>query len=340
MKKMISVSLAAILSLALTACGTGGVQETSSQGGASTAPQEAKKDEKWPTKPINMIISYAPGGSTDVTARILMPYVEKELGVPINVINKPGGSGWIGWTELAKANPDGYTLGYVNTPNIMTGYMDPKQNRKENLDSFSFIANHIVNPGIIGIRKDETRFTDIKSLIEYAKNNELTATASGVGSDEHYAALNMNKTFGTKFRVVQNKGSAEAPVQVMGGHVDVLLANVGDAYTLHQSGEIKIVAVTTEERSPFLPDIATLKENGLEGVIFMSAAGVAAPKGVDPEKLEILRAAIEKGMKNEEQIKKQADAGLQMDYKDGQDYMNMLKADEELVNSLRDMMGW
>lgn len=327
MKKIINLSLVAILMLALTACGQ-----------SPSSAQETKKD-KFPNKPINLIISYAAGGDTDTGARILMPYVEKELGVPINIINKPGGGGWVGWSELANAKPDGYTIGYLNVPNLMTGYLDPKQKRKENLESFAPIANHITDPGAIAIRKDEKRFTDIKSLMEYAKKNQLTITANGVGSDEHYVSLMMNKNYGTKFTPVFDKGVAESQAAVMGGHVDVLFGNVGGVFSLHKAGEIKVIAVMSEKRSPFLPDVPTLKESGFD-VISGSSRGIAAPKGVDPEKLEVLRAALEKGIKNQEQIEKQGKSGLQVDYKDGQDYVNLLKKYEKDVLNLRDLLGW
>jgi tripartite-type tricarboxylate transporter receptor subunit TctC len=337
MKKISRLFLAALLTLALTACGGGGSKETSTQGQSSTPAQGAK--EKWPDKPINLIISYAAGGDTDVGARLLMPYVEKELGVPINIINKPGGGGWIGWTELANANPDGYTIGYINVPNLMTGYLDPKQKRKENLDSFAPIANHITDPGIIAIRKDEKRFTDIPSLMEFAKHNELTITSNGVGSDEHYVALMLNRDYGTKFTPVHNKGVAESQAALIGGHIDVMFANVGGAAKLHKDGELKVIGVMSEERSPFLPEVPTLKESGID-IVSGSSRGIAAPKGVDPEKLEILRAALKKGITNEEQIKKQGESGLQVDYKDGQDYINLLKKYEQDVLGLRSLLGW
>ena len=133
----------------------------------------------FPTRPITLIVSFSAGGGTDVGARLLIPYVEKELGVNINVVNKPGGSGWVGWTELLSAKPDGYTIGYINTPNLLVGYLDPQFNRDENIDSFALISNHVVDYGAISISPKETRFTNAKELFEYAKINEVTATTTG-----------------------------------------------------------------------------------------------------------------------------------------------------------------
>lgn len=344
MKKLLTLLMIfTLVATTLVACGgTESAPAATNEGETKAETKTETKSEApdFPTKPITVIVSYSAGGGTDTGARILLPYVEKELGVPVNVVNKPGGGGWIGWTALATAKPDGYTIGYINSPNLMTGYLDPKYKREHNLESFEPITNHVTDPGAIAIRVDEDRFTNVKELIEYAKKNDLTATSTGVGSDDHYASLKINHKYNTKFIAVHNKGSANSRAAVLGGHVDVLFANVGELTTLHKNGEIKIIAVMTKERSPFLPDVPTLEESGYPGVYSWSARGLAAPKGVDPEKLEILRAALEKGIKNEEQIEKMGEMGLQVDYKDGADYIQVLKSDEQSVIDLKELLGW
>ncbi|QNB48060.1 tripartite tricarboxylate transporter substrate binding protein [Thermanaerosceptrum fracticalcis] len=299
----------------------------------------AKKDDKYPSKPINVIVSYAAGGGTDVGARILLPYVEKELGVPLNVINKPGGGGWVGWTDLLKADPDGYTIGYINTPNLMTGYLDPQYKRDKTIDDFAVIANHVLDYGAIAINPKETRFKDLKELLEYAKKNEVTATTTGVGSDDHIAILKINKALGTKFVPVHTKGAAEGKASVMGGHVDTYFANVGEVLAPHKSGELKTIGVMAPERSEFFPDIPTLKEAGAD-VTSWSGRGLAAPKGIDPAKLEKLVAAFEKAMKNEEHIQKMKDMGLAPKFMKGEEYVKFLKDDEKGVIEVSDLLGW
>lgn len=351
MKKMLTLTLVLLLALfTLAACG--GNQETGQQANSESKSSESSntsksesesnesKESDFPNKPINVIVAYSAGGGTDTGARILLPHVEKELGVTVNVVNKPGGGGWVGWTELAKADPDGYTIGYINTPNLMTGYLNPEFNRKEDLSSFTPIANHVKDPGAIAIRIDEDRFTNMEELIEYAKANVLTATSTGVGSDDHYASLKLNHKFDTQFKGVHNSGSANSQAAVLGGHVDVLFANVGEVTTLHNNEELKVIAVMDKERAPSLPDVPTLAESGYPDVYSWSARGLAAPAGIDPEKLEILRAALEKGIKNEEQKSKMAELGLAIDYRDGKGYQDLLQADEDGVKELLDLLGW
>ena len=350
MRKFVAVSVIVISLLALmTACGGGntaapqggqsGEPSSSAPPDSSNAQQPSGQSEDFPTDTITLIVAFSPGGETDTGARILAPYVEKELGVALNIVNKSGAGGWVGWAELVNSKPDGYTIGYVNTPNLITGYLNPSANRKENLDSFAFIANHVTDAGAIAIRVDEDRFTNINELVEYAKTHEVTSTSTGVGSDDHVAALKLNRHYGTRFQAVHGEGAAESVSNVLGGHVDVLFANVGSLTPLHKNGEIKVVAVMSEERSPFLPDVPTLKESGYE-VYSWSSRGIAAPAGIDPDRLQILRDAFAAAIRNEEHIAKMAEMGLQVDLKVGDEYEAMLRQEEQGVAELLDLLGW
>lgn len=332
----------AVVMAIVTACG-GASKPASEPAAGGAAPQPAApaaSEAKFPSEPINLIVSYSPGGGTDTSARILQPFLEKELGVPVNVLNKPGGGGWVGWAELAAAKADGYTIGYINAPNILTGYLNPSANRKENLDSFQFLANQVSNPEIIAIRTDETRFTNIQELMEYAKTNEVTTTGTGVAGDDHVAALRLNKNFGTKFTAVQFPGTAESRTAVLGGHVDVLFASVDEVYSLHQNKELKVIAVMEKERSKFLPDVPTLEEGGFPNVYSSSTRGIAAPVGVDPAKIEVLSKALENAIQNQEQVAKMEEMAIAIKYLNGPDYTAALKQEEAGVKEVFDLLGW
>src|SRR5699024_1359772 len=135
----------------------------------------------------------------------------------------------------------------------------------------------VTDPGAISIRNDEDRFTDLKSLIEYAKTHELTTTSTGVGSDDHISALQLNKELGTKFKVVHTEGASEGMVSFLGGHIDVLFNNVGEAFQPNDQGELTTVGVLAEERSEFLPDVPTVEESGFGPIYGSSPRGVGAP---------------------------------------------------------------
>src|SRR5699024_550747 len=112
----------------------------------------------YPNETITLIVPFGPGGGTDIGARDLVPYVEEELGVDIEITNIDGGGGWVGWNRLVNADPDGYTLGYLNTPNIISGYMNPELERSHDLDSFTTISTHVSDPAVVAVNEDEDRF--------------------------------------------------------------------------------------------------------------------------------------------------------------------------------------
>ncbi len=308
--------------------------------GGDKKPQEDKKQQKYPTRPITVLVSFAAGGGTDLGVRLLLPHVEKELGVPMSVQNKTGGGGWAGWNELLSGNADGYTLAVINTPTVTTGYMNPSVARKRTLDDFELIANHVIDYGAIAIRPDEKRFTNMKELMEYAKKNEVTGSSAAVASDDHIAMLKLNKEFGTKFLAVHTKGAAEGKSSVMGGHIDVYFANVGEVTTPHQDKELKVVGIMGPKRSKFLPDVPTLNESGYQNIYSWAARGFAAKKGITPEQRDVLVAAFEKAMTNPAHIKKMEEMGLEISFLKGQDYVKLWKADEEGMKKVLDLLGW
>lgn len=335
MKKMKRSMIGLLLVIAAVLAGCGAQSEE----GAS-ANSEGKSDGGFPEKPITVVVSFAAGGGTDVGARILLPYVEEELGVPITVVNKPGGGGWVGWNELVNSKTDGYTIGYINTPNLMTGYMNPELNRDNSLEDFDMIANHVTDYGAIAVAANDDRFDTIEDLIEFAKENTVTTTSTGVGSDDHILAMKLNEALGTKFEAVHGEGAANGKAGVLGGHVDVYFANVGEVAAPAESGELKALAVSAPERSEFMEDVPTLEEKGFGEIYGFSARGVAYPAGMDEEVMKTIQDAFEKALNNPDQVQKMADMGLAVDPLIGEDYYNFLKEEEEVVEKLKPLMGW
>jgi tripartite-type tricarboxylate transporter receptor subunit TctC len=296
--------------------------------------------EAYPEKPISAIISFGAGGNTDVGARILFPKVEPELGSSLTIINKPGGGGWVGWTNLVNAKSDGYTIGYINTPNLITGYLNPLYKRDKSLDDFELIANHVTDYGVISINKDEKRFSTIQELVEYAKENTLTVSTTGANGDDHIAMLKMNKKFGTQFVPLHTSGTAQQRAAIQGGHVDVGFSNVGDTNGAYKNGELKILAIMSPNRSKFIPDVPTLEESGFPGVVSWSARGIAAPKGLTAQQIELLQQAFIKGMNDPEHLKKMDEMGLMVDIRTGDEYKKMLMEEEAGVKELKSILGW
>ena len=326
MKKLLCLVTLLVLSVGLVGCG------------GKAQPKSAAKAD-YPTKPITLIVSFSAGGGTDLGARLLAPYLEKELGVPVVVENKPGGGGWIGYSEMLKAKPDGYTLGYVNTPGLITGYLNPSAKRQQNLDSFSYIANHVIDPGVIAVRANDNRFNTIQELVDYAKKNEMTATTNGVGSGNHFASLEMNKELGTKIKPVHFAGTSEALTAVLGGHIDIFVVKVGEILEPVKDKQFKVLGVMSKERVPQFPNIPTLRESVGE-VINTTVRGVAASKDLDPKILAKLQTAFQNAMKNPEHIQKLEKLGLVVDGRTGEEFKKLLKEEEKIAIELKPLLGW
>lgn len=337
------------MTLSLVACGTSGDSGAESTPPASQNENQQSETEgtdtsseyaSYPEEPITVIVAYGAGGGTDISARILLPYVEKELGVPLNVVNITGGSGWVGWTELLNSPKDGYTIAYINTPTVITGYLNPEVNRDNHIDDFELIANHVIDYGVLVIRPDDTRFSNLEEIIEYAKENEVTVTTTGLASDDHIAALKMNEEFGTKFVPVHDTGFGTSKAAVLGGHVDAMFVNVGDVFVDHERGELKTVAVLAPERSELMPDVPTVEEITGKEVYNWASRGVAAAKGVPEEIIEKLNKAFLKAMEDEELNSKIKEVGLAMVPLDREEYYEFLLEEEKTLIELMPLLGW
>jgi tripartite-type tricarboxylate transporter receptor subunit TctC len=276
----------------------------------------------YPTKPVQLMVAYPAGGSTDVAARIVAAIAEKALGQPIVVVNKPGAGGQLGWTELSRQKPDGYYLGFINLPALNTVILDPDRKAIFGIDAFVPIINQVLDPGVIWVKAD-SRFRSLKALIEAARTtpNTIRAATTGILSDDHLAILMVEEAApGAVFRIVHFDGGAPQMTAILGGHVDVAFDNVGSIVKRTQSGEVRALAVMDGRRSKFLPEVPTTVELGYRSVISSSARGIASPTGMPEPVLQKLQEVLRKAMQDPEHVKKMEDAGLAMKLMVGEEY--------------------
>jgi tripartite-type tricarboxylate transporter receptor subunit TctC len=248
----------------------------------------------WPSDgPINMIIAYAPGGGTDIIARNLIPFVEKYLGdgAKINVINRPGAGGAIGFAAIAQAQADGYTIGFINTPPIITTPIERQV--AWTLGSYDYLGNIVDDPGTFCVHQDSA-FKSLADIAAFAKANpkKVTVGSTGVGSDDHLAMLMFEKTAGVQMTHVPFKGSADTRTAVIGRHIEVAAINVGEALQYLKGGSpIRCLGQMTDKRMSMAPDWPTFKEQGFNYEM-ASLRGLAAPKGLPATVRERLVKAI------------------------------------------------
>ena len=292
---------------------------------------------QYPEKGLILIVPYGAGGGTDITARLLAKDLEGVMGKPVTVQNIAGGGGWTGWGALAAGKPDGYTIGYLNVPAIYSGYLDPKLGRKETLDSFTPIINHVIDYNVLTVKAD-SRFKTLKDLIAEAKAkpNTVSISAHGVGGDEHLAILAIEAATGAKFRIVQNKSTPESKTQVLGGHVQILASNVSEIATEVKAGDLRVLGVMSPQKSRFLPGGATFKEQGVN-INASNSRGIATPAGLPKDIEAKLVAALEKVILSKEHQQKAEMLFLEPQVIRAADYKKFLK-DNEL--EIKKLMSW
>lgn len=292
---------------------------------------------EFPDKGLTLIVAYGAGGGTDTTARLLAKDLEETLGQSVTVQNVTGGGGWNGWGTIASSNKDGYTIGYINIPNMYAGYLNPEIGRKENLGSFRPLMNHVTDYCVWAVKPDSP-YKSVKDVIEAAKANPdtISITAHGFGNDDHLATLRMEATTGAKFKVVHNKSTADSKSQVLGGHVDVLGANVSEVAAQVKAGELRVLGVMSPEKSGFLPDAQTFKEQGYDQVWSVSR-GIAAPGGLPDDLAAKLTAALEKTINSDKHKEQAAKLSLAPVITKGDEYITFLKGTEQEIKKL---MKW
>ena len=289
----------------------------------------------WPTKPITLICAHSAGGSSDLMARYLARSLQKVLGVSVVVENHPGSGGWLAWNDLLhNTEPDGYTFNVVNTPSISLGHYDETNPREDRLEDFNLLCNHVSDYNVIAIRNDETRFTDLGSLIEYGKENELliAVSATNILSDDVNCMQKLISEYGIKVVYVQTEGSKDSETMFISGNTDVMVANIGDTRVASENGEYKVLAVFAPERSNLLPDVPTCEELGFGAIYNASSRGYAFPQGVDQRIYDKMLAALETAINDPECVDALEEMGCQTVFISGQEYMDFLE--QETLNSL------
>ncbi len=255
---------------------------------------------KFPNKPVKLQVPFKPGGGTDRSARLFAPFLSKQLGVPVKVINVGGAGGWVSWAQVYKwdAKKHDHMLAYVNVPHIFKMH-DPRNKRTEKIGNFNFVSGHSMDPCIWAIREGDTRFNDLKSFIAYAtKNpNKIVMSTTAVGSDDHQGIAFAEKFLkGFKVRKVYANSDAKKLREVIGKHTDAVAGNVGYYIPYMLESKIKAIAVLDTKRSPFLPTVPTFFEaTGIKNISFAGRI-FAVARGLPKDKYDTYANAIKAAM--------------------------------------------
>ena len=287
--------------------------------------------QQYPTKPVQLMVAYPAGGSTDVAARIVAAIAEKAIGQSMIVLNKGGAGGQVGWTEMSRQKPDGYYIGFINLPALNTVIADPERQAIFGVDDFTPIINQVLDPGVIWVSADSPLKT-FKDLVDAAKKSPgtLRAATTGILSDDHLAILMFEEAVdGATFRLVHLEGGAAQMKETLGGNVDVSFDNVGSIVKQIKGGQVRALAVMDTERSKFLPDVPTTVELGYKTIVSNSTRGIAGPKGMPKELVQTLQGILKKAMEDPDHVEKLEAAGLAIKVMSGDEYVAYYKETHE-----------
>jgi tripartite-type tricarboxylate transporter receptor subunit TctC len=258
----------------------------------------ASAQEKFPARPISLIIPWAPGGGGTVNAQALQPHLEKALQGSIQIVNKTGGGGTIAWNYVANSPPDGYTVGIINPSFILTQYTTTTGVSFKKVDPIIMVVDL---PAALAVRADAPWKT-FKEFISYAKANpgKVQMGNSGMGANYHISSLGIEMVAGVKFTHVPFKGSGPSITALLGGHVDASVNEISTLLPFVEAKKFRLLVVGATERNFAVPDVPSMKEEGYDQILIGPWYAYVAPLGVSKERIKILHDAFKSAMFSKE----------------------------------------
>ena len=293
----------------------------------------------FPNKPVRLIVPFTPGGVTDASARLVAEQMSKRLGHQMIVENKPGASGNIGTSQVATAEPDGYTLllGFDGTmvinPHVFPSIpFDP-------VKDFAPVGK-IGDAILILVAHPSVAANNVKELIALSKTepNGLNYGTSGLGSTPHIAGETLNIVAGSKLVHVPYKGGGQAMIDLQGGSIPLVFTAVAGALPHIQNGRIKGIGVTSAARAPSLPNVGTFIEAGLPNFVLNSWVGILAPAKTPTTAIQKLNATLNEVL-NDADVKKRLDVYSAQTRPLVEYYSNWAKADAGTAPKYRAISG-
>lgn len=260
---------------------------------ATPAPAQ---DAAYPTRPINMVVPFAPGGSSDILARILEPVLARELGQPLVILNRPGAAGNVGMDAVAKSPPDGYTMVLGNSLNFVRNYLEFKDLKFSERD-FAPISLIGETPLVL-VAHPNLPANSLKELIEYARANpnKISYGAQGTRSlDIHMIRTDQKVSMN---EIPYPGGSGQLMKDIVGGHIQLTAATTSSVISHIKSGELKAIALMSATRDPGLPEVPTVVDAGYPQFQSTLWFGFAVPAGTPQPIVEKLHRATLKAVSN------------------------------------------
>jgi tripartite-type tricarboxylate transporter receptor subunit TctC len=269
--------------------------------------------QEWPSRPIRLICPFPAGAGVDISARIMAEALSKRLGVGVAVENHVGAGGVIGMEYVARAEPDGYTLGFPAGDSISILPAFKKSLPYKVPEDFSFVAK-FVETGVSITTRADLPVKTVQELVVYAKNNpgRVKAGTGGVAAAADIATYLFENSTGTKLAHIPYRGMGPAIVDLLGSHIDLVFAAPSSVLPIIDTGRVRVLAVTSKERSPLFPNAPTVHELGLETAAFTNWYGMVAPAKTPQTVIDRLQTEIIAAVKDPDLKEKVSQAALDL----------------------------
>lgn len=268
------------------------------------------QEPKFPTKPIKMVVGYAPGGGSDIMGRLIAPHITKAMGQPIIVENRPGAAQNVAAEIVARAPKDGYTL-FMSSASLAVNVSLYAKLNYDPVKDFVPVVLFGTAPNVILVHPSFPA-TNAKEFIAAVKKNpgKYNYSTSGVGSTQHLTGELLKLTLNSDIVHVPYKGTGPSMTALASGEVNFSLGNVASALPMLTAGKIKALAITSAKRSPLLPDVPTMIEAGLPDFVTGTWFGLLAPVGTPSSVVNALNAVVVKAVKTDEVRQQLAQIGM------------------------------
>jgi len=285
--------------------------------------------QDYPSRPVRLVVPLSPGGFADTPTRILSARLSEQFGKQFFVENKPGAGGTIGWDYVAKAAPDGYTLGITGTTHLISSHLY-KNLQYDPFKDFTHISMMASGPYVLVVNPKKVAVSNVRELIAAAKAKPgvIDYASSGNGSSQHLVGALFNSMTGVQLNHVPYKGSGPAMQDLLAGEVGVSFAGVPNVLGNIRGGRLKALAVTTPKRWVELPDVPTMAEAGVPGYEATLWLSISGPAGMPKDIVQRLVIEIGKGLKDPDLQAKFREAGVEADAMNGDELLRYMHAED------------
>jgi tripartite-type tricarboxylate transporter receptor subunit TctC len=268
--------------------------------------------QTWPTKPVRVIVTFSPGGSSDIVARLIAVPLQAELGQSVIVDNKPGAGGTIGALEAARAAPDGYTLLLANSAPISISPAMQDQPRYDPVGSFTHVS-YIGSVANVFVVHPSVPAKNLRELVAWikAEPNPVNYGSGGIGSIGHIVGETLKKDQGLRMEHVGYKGSAPMHNDLLSGTIKLAIDTLPQNVPFMKDGKLRALAVTSPARAPMAPDVPSVLELGQKKLVAENFLGISGPAGLPAAVVARLQVAMKKSLANPTIAQRLAELGVQ-----------------------------